>query len=96
MTIRVMALVACSAALLALGWAVSGCGPKPPCQVSQTQVEAAKADCTKAQADLEKGRTDRSALESEVSRLKMEIGELESRPADLEARLLALKKGSGR
>jgi septal ring factor EnvC (AmiA/AmiB activator) len=96
MTRRTSGLIACAAALLALTWAATGCGPKPPCQVSQTQVDATKADCAKAQADLEKGRNDRSALESEVSRLKAEIAELESRPADLEARLESLRKGSGR
>lgn len=90
------ALVILAAALLVSVGLIAGCGPKPPCQVSPTQVDAAKDACVKAQAALETGRSERSALETEVSRLRTELAELEGKPAELKARLHSLKKGSGR
>lgn len=96
MTTRIGALVALAAAVLMTFGALAGCGPKAPCAVSPTQVDAARDACVKAEADLEKGRNDRSALEAEVSRLRTEIAELETRPAALADRLETLKKGSGR
>ena len=82
--------------LLVVAAAMVGCGPKPPCEVSPTQVDLAKDSCTKAQADLEGARQERSALEAELTRVRTEIAELETKPAELGARLEELKKGSGR
>jgi len=96
MTKRIGALVALAAVVLATCGALAGCGPKPPCAVSTTQVDASRDACVKSQADLEKARNDRSALETEVSRVRTEIAELEPQPAALADRLETLKKGSGR
>lgn len=89
-------LVALAAVMVLAAAALVGCGPKPPCEVSPAQVDAARDGCTKAKAALEKERTDRTALEAELSRVRTEIADLEGQPAELADRLEALKKGSGR
>jgi len=90
------AFVALIAAVLVAATALVGCGPKPPCEVSPAQVDAAKDACVKSQAALEEARGQRTALESELSNVRTEIADLEGKPADLAERLELLKKGSGR
>lgn len=90
------AFVALAAVVLVAAAALVGCGPKPPCEVSPTQVDAAKAACIKSQAALEEARNQRTALEAETSKVRTDIAELEGRPSELADRLELLKKGSGR
>jgi len=88
--LAVFAIVAVASAVIA------GCGPKPPCEVSPAQVDAAREACVKATKALEDARAERSALEAELAGVRAEIAELEGQPAELAERLDALKKGSGR
>jgi hypothetical protein len=90
------ALVALAAVVLVAAAVLVGCGPKPPCEVSPAQVDAAKADCVKSQAAVEEARNQRTALEAQTSKVRTDIAELEGKPAELADRLELLKKGSGR
>lgn len=96
MVMNTRALVALAAALLVTAAVLVGCGPKPPCEVSPAQVDAAKDACVKSQAALDGARSQRTALEAELSNTRTEIAELEAKPAELAERLELLKKGSGR
>jgi predicted small lipoprotein YifL len=93
---KIGAFVALAVALLVAAGGLAGCGPKPPCEVSPAQVDAAKLACDKAETGLGGARDQRTALETELSRVRTEIAELEGRPSDLADRLELLKKGSGR
>jgi septal ring factor EnvC (AmiA/AmiB activator) len=90
-------LFAFAALLLSLVSALSGCGPKPPCEgATVTQVQSAQDECAAAEDKLESARGDRAELEAEVAATKAEISELDGRPGELAAQLEELKKGSGR
>jgi len=85
------------AAMIALATAgFVGCGPKPPCEVSPTQVDAARDACVNGQKAVEEARAERSTLEADLAAKKAEISALEGQPAELAERLELLKKGSGR
>jgi predicted small lipoprotein YifL len=96
MTRKIGAFVALAAAVLVAAGGLVGCGPKPPCEVSPAQVDAAKAACVKSQAAVEEARNQRTALEAQTSKVKTDIAELEGTPSELADRLELLKKGSGR
>jgi septal ring factor EnvC (AmiA/AmiB activator) len=90
-------LVALAALILALGAALVGCGPKPPCMgATVTQVQSAQDECAAAQDGLDSARQERAQLEASVASTKGEITKLQGQPAALEDRLNELKKGSGR
>ena len=88
--------IALAASLLLLGIGVVGCGPKPPCEVMPTEVQAAQDECDAATAELDEAREERAELEAEVAETNAEIRELEGQPDELAARLHELRKGSGR
>ncbi len=88
--------IALAASLLLLSIGVVGCGPKPPCEVMPTEVQAAQDECDAATAELDEAREERAELEAEVAETNAEIRELEGQPDELAARLHELRKGSGR
>jgi len=96
MALNTRAFTALAAALLVAAAVLVGCGPKPPCEVSPAQIDAAKDACVKAEAALDGARSQRTALEAELSNTRTEIAELEGKPSELAERLELLKKGSGR
>jgi hypothetical protein len=93
---KIGGFVALAAAVLAVAAVLAGCGPKPPCEVSPAQIDAARAACIKTQAAVDEARNQRTALEAEVSKTRTAIAGLEGQPADLADQLELLKKGSGR
>jgi len=88
--------IALTASLLLLSIGVVGCGPKPPCEVMPTEVQAAQDGCDAASGELDEARDARAELEADVAEMNAEIRELEGEPDELAARLHELKKGSGR
>lgn len=92
-----MRYIALAALLLILGAALTGCGPKPPCDGADvTAVQSLQDECAAANDELDETRDARAALEADVTSTKAEIAALEGQPNDLAARLHELKKGSGR
>ncbi len=92
-----MRYIALAALLLVLGAAVTGCGPKPPCEGADvTAVQSVMDECTAANDELDEARDTRAALEADVTSARSEIAALEGQPNALAARLHELKKGSGR
>ncbi|MCK4914519.1 MAG: hypothetical protein KAS89_00030 [Candidatus Eisenbacteria sp.] len=89
--------IALAALLLVLGAAVTGCGPKPPCEGADvTAVQSVQDECTAANDELDEARDTRADLEADVTSARSEIAALEGQPNALAARLHELKKGSGR
>jgi septal ring factor EnvC (AmiA/AmiB activator) len=94
---KTMQFFAFAALLLCLGFALVGCGPKPPCEgATVTQVQSAQDECAAATDQLNTARDERAQLEADVTATKAEISGLEGKPAELADRLEELKKGSGR
>jgi septal ring factor EnvC (AmiA/AmiB activator) len=94
---RSMRYFALVALLLALGVALLGCGPKPPCEGADvTSIQAAQDECAALNDELDGAREARAGLEADVASTRAEISALESQPDALAARLHELKKGSGR
>ena len=94
---KTMRYIALAALLLVLGAALTGCGPKPPCEGADlTSVQSAQDECAAAGDELDEARDTRAGLEAEVASTKAEIAALEGQPANLAGRLHELKKGSGR
>ena len=94
---KTMRYIALAALLLVLGVALTGCGPKPPCEGADvTSVRSAQDECAAAGDELDEARDTRAGLEAEVASTKAEIAGLEGQPSDLARRLHELEKGSGR
>jgi septal ring factor EnvC (AmiA/AmiB activator) len=85
------------AALLLLGVALAGCGPKPPCEGADvTSVRAAQDECAALTDELDAARASRAELDGELTSVRSEIRNLSGQPAALADRLHELQKGSGR
>jgi septal ring factor EnvC (AmiA/AmiB activator) len=94
---KTMRYFALAALLLIAGAALSGCGPKPPCEEADvTDVRGAQDECAAASDELSAARDARAGLEAEVASARSEISSLQGQKPDLEDRLHDLKKGSGR
>jgi septal ring factor EnvC (AmiA/AmiB activator) len=94
---KTMRLLAVAALLLIAGSALSGCGPKPPCEGADvTAVRGAQDECAAATDELSEARDTRAGLEADVASARSEITSLQGQKPDLEDRLHDLKKGSGR
>jgi septal ring factor EnvC (AmiA/AmiB activator) len=94
---KTMRYLALAALLLIAGAALTGCGPKPPCEGADvTAVRGAQDECAAATDELDAARDARAGLEADVASARSEIGTLTNEKPNLEDRLHDLKKGSGR
>jgi peptidoglycan hydrolase CwlO-like protein len=84
---RLVKSVCLGLAVLLIACLMAGCAVKRPCEVTEDQVEKARAKAMSAEKEMKQAKKSVAELEAQLTEKQALIDELEARIAELEAEL---------